>query len=136
MHALSGGEMQRVLLARALVRQPGLLVLDEPTQGMDVAGEQDLYRFLESLRTEWHMGLLLVSHDLHFVMETTDRVICLNHHVCCSGTPSAVCSDPEFLTLFGDQVSGFGLYHHHHDHSHHHHHLHPTDHSHNTKRVK
>ena len=121
MDALSGGEMQRVLLARALVRRPNLLVLDEPAQGMDVAGERDLHQFLEALRSEWWMGVLLVSHDLHFVMATTDRVVCLNRHVCCSGTPSAVCVDPEFLSLFGEQVSGFGIYQHRHDHAHHRH---------------
>lgn len=116
--SLSGGETQRVLLARALIRSPDLLVLDEPAQGMDVVGEKALHHFLESLRQDRAMGLLLVSHDLHFVMATTDRVICLNHHVCCSGTPTSVCSDPEFLALFGEQVKGFGLYQHNHDHQH------------------
>ena len=101
--ALSGGERQRVLLARALVRQPNLLVLDEPTQGMDVGWEKMMYDFLAALRQEQQMGLLLVSHDLHFVMAATDRVICLNQHICCSGTPLAVRSNPEFLALFPDQ---------------------------------
>lgn len=126
---LSGGEMQRVLLARALACRPNLLVLDEPAQGMDVAGEKGLYRFLESLRQEQGMGLLLVSHDLRFVMAATNRVICLNRHICCSGTPLAVSSDPEFLALFpsqdglgvapfGADLDGFGLYQHCHDHQH------------------
>ena len=125
---LSGGEMQRVLLARALVRRPNLLVLDEPTQGMDVAWEKTLYDFLEFLSQEENMGLLLVSHDLRFVMAATDRVICLNQHICCSGTPLAVRSDPEFLALFpahdaqgamplGDDFATFGLYQHAHDHT-------------------
>ena len=128
---LSGGEMQRVLLARALARRPNLLVLDEPAQGMDVAGEKLLFEFLEFLRRERNMGLLLVSHNLHFVMAATDRVICLNHHICCSGTPLAVCSDPEFLALFpsrtkrdtspfGADLDGFGLYQHQHSHDHQH----------------
>ena len=131
---LSGGEMQRVLLARALVRSPNLLVLDEPTQGMDITGEKGLYEFLEFLRQEYGMGLLLVSHDLRFVMAATDHVICLNHHICCSGTPLAVSTDPEFLALFpaqdglkpdglnvalfGTDLDGFGLYQHNHDHQH------------------
>ena len=101
--ALSGGEMQRVLLARALVRCPNLLVLDEPTQGMDVAWEKLLYDFLEFLCQEEEVGLLMVSHDLRFVMAATDRVICLNQHICCSGTPFAVRSDPEFIALFPAQ---------------------------------
>ena len=118
MAALSGGETQRVLLARALIRGPNLLVLDEPAQGMDVAGEHALHNFLEHLCRDRAMGLLLVSHDLHFVMAATHRVICLNRHVCCSGTPTTVRSNPAFHTLFGEQVSGFGLYQHHHDHKH------------------
>ncbi|MBF0125793.1 MAG: metal ABC transporter ATP-binding protein [Magnetococcales bacterium] len=116
MHGLSGGETQRVLLARALSRRPNLLVLDEPAQGMDMAGEQQLYAFIEQLRQEEGLAALLVSHNLHFVMAGADHVVCLNRHVCCSGTPTAVCATPEFQLLFGEKVPGLGYYQHHHDH--------------------
>ena len=116
---LSGGELQRVVLARALVRSPGLLVLDEPVRGVDYAGEAELYTLIGRLRTERGFGVLLVSHDLHVVMAQSDRVICLNRHVCCSGVPQSVAQHPEYARLFGPQAArAFGLYHHHHDHSH------------------
>ncbi|MBF0339939.1 MAG: metal ABC transporter ATP-binding protein [Magnetococcales bacterium] len=118
MHGLSGGETQRVLLARALSRNPDLLVLDEPAQGLDLAGEEQLHGFLEELRRERGVAALLVSHNLHFVMASANRVICLNRHVCCSGSPTAVRATPEFKLLFGDKVPGVGYYQHHHDHSH------------------
>ncbi len=128
---LSGGEWQRVLLARALLRRPQLLVLDEPAQGVDVGGQVDLYKLIQRLRQELGCGVLMISHDLHVVMANTDTVVCLNQHVCCHGQPEHVSTDPAFLQLFGPEVaSGLALYTHHHDHHHdvhgsvvqHHHH--------------
>ena len=117
--SLSGGEFQRVLLARAIVRAPELLVLDEPVQGVDFNGEIALYKLIEDIRTRLNCGILLISHDLHVVMATTDHVICLNGHVCCSGTPASVASSKEFKSLFGDHAaSGLALYEHKHDHEH------------------
>jgi len=98
---LSGGELQRVLLARALLRNPDLLVLDEPAQGVDVHGQTELYRLLGDLRTRRGCSILMVSHDLHLVMAATDLVVCLNHHVCCTGTPENISHNPDFLSLFG-----------------------------------
>ncbi len=116
---LSGGELQRVLIARALLRNPQLLVLDEPVQGVDFAGEAELYALISSLRTERGMGVLLVSHDLHVVMAQSDRVICLNKHICCSGVPGSVAQHPEYVRLFGAQAArSLGLYTHVHDHKH------------------
>jgi zinc transport system ATP-binding protein len=117
---LSGGEMQRVLLARALLRDPELLVLDEPVRGVDVAGQAELFALIRRIRDRHGCGILLVSHDLHLVMAATDRVVCLNRHVCCSGLPEAVQSDPAYRALFGAATDGFALYAHHHDHSHDH----------------
>jgi len=116
--ALSGGEWQRVLLARALLRQPDLLVLDEPVQGVDVAGQAELYDLIRRIRDRRHCGILLVSHDLHFVMAAADRVVCLNRHVCCSGTPGAVARDPAYGALFGPAAEAVALYAHRHDHRH------------------
>jgi zinc transport system ATP-binding protein len=116
---LSGGELQRVVLARALIRSPDLLVLDEPVRGVDYAGEAELYTLISRLRAERGFGVLLVSHDLHVVMAQSDRVVCINRHVCCSGVPQSVAQHPEYARLFGPQAArAFGLYHHHHDHSH------------------
>ena len=98
---LSGGELQRVVLARALVGSPGVLVLDEPVRGIDYAGEAELYTLIGRLRSERGFGVLLVSHDLHVVMAQSDRVICLNRHVCCSGVPQSVAQHPEYARLFG-----------------------------------
>lgn len=118
-HALSGGEWQRVLLARALLQQPDLLVLDEPMQGVDLTGQEELYRLLADIPGRYHCGILMVSHDLHLVMAATDRVVCLNGHVCCAGHPESVSSHPEYLKLFGWQGSqGLAVYSHHHDHRH------------------
>ena len=116
---LSGGELQRVVLARALVGSPGVLVLDEPVRGIDYAGEAELYALIVRLRSERGFGVLLVSHDLHVVMAQSDRVICLNRHVCCSGVPQSVAQHPEYARLFGPQVArALALYQHHHDHRH------------------
>jgi zinc transport system ATP-binding protein len=116
---LSGGELQRVVLARALIRSPDLLVLDEPARAVDYAGEAELYTLIGRLRTERGFGVLLVSHDLHVVMAQSDRVICLNRHVCCSGVPHSVAQHPEYARLFGPQAAhAFGVYQHRHDHSH------------------
>jgi len=101
---LSGGEMQRVLLARALIRDPELLVLDEPVQGVDVHGQMELYQLISRIRDQRGCAVMMVSHDLHLVMAATDRVLCLNRHICCSGTPEAVTSDPAYLELFGPQA--------------------------------
>ena len=117
--SLSGGEMRRVLLARAMAHQPELLVLDEPTAGVDVGGQADLYGIIEGLRTRHGCAVLLISHDLHLVMASTDRVVCLNRHVCCTGTPQDVAEHPEYLTLFGSHHKAqLALYTHHHDHHH------------------
>lgn len=116
---LSGGEFQRVLLARALLRNPDLLVLDEPAQGVDLQGQQALYRLLAQLRDEQGFAILMVSHDLHFVMAQTDQVLCLNQHVCCSGTAESVASHPEYLALFDTgNVDNIAVYTHKHDHQH------------------
>ena len=116
--AISGGERQRVLLARALLRHPDLLVLDEPSAGVDVTGLGRLYRLIARLRDERGFGVLLVSHDLHIVMAESDTVVCLNRHVCCSGRPESIRQHPEYLALFGAEVPGLAVYHHDHDHAH------------------
>jgi len=119
LQGISGGEMQRVLLARALLREPELLVLDEPVQGVDVAGQAELYSLITRLRDRHGCGVLMVSHDLHLVMSTTDQVVCLNRHVCCSGHPEQVSNDPAFVELFGKKsAQSLAVYHHHHDHAH------------------
>lgn len=117
--AISGGELQRVVLARALLRRPNLLVLDEPVRGVDYAGEAELYTLIGKLRSARGFGVLLVSHDLHVVMAASDRVVCLNRHVCCSGVPTTVAQHPEYTRLFGaDAARAFAVYEHHHDHRH------------------
>ena len=119
MHVLSGGELQRVLLARALLGDPQLLVLDEGAQNLDVSGQLAFYKLLERIYDERRLAILMVSHDLHLVMASTRRVICLFHHVCCSGRPREVARDPEFISLFGDDVAKMlAVYHHEHDHAH------------------
>jgi zinc transport system ATP-binding protein len=117
---LSGGELQRVLLARALMRDPDLLVLDEPVQGVDVAGQAEIFALIRRIRDTRQTAILLVSHDLHLVMAKTDKVICLNRHVCCSGHPDEVMRDPAYRALFGEAADAFALYTHHHDHGHDH----------------
>ncbi len=117
--SISGGEFQRVLLARALMRQPQLLVLDEPAQGVDMMGQGVLYEKIAQLKNEYGFGVLMVSHDLHIVMRQTDQVLCLNQHVCCSGRPEDVSQHPAYQSLFGDlPTSGLAVYTHHHDHQH------------------
>ena len=119
MSKLSGGEFQRVLLARAILRAPEFLVLDEPVQGVDFNGEIALYRLIEDIRNKLNCGVLLISHDLHVVMSKTDRVICLNGHICCHGTPASVASSDEFKSLFGTHAApDLALYEHKHDHEH------------------
>jgi len=116
---LSGGEFQRVLFARAAIRKPDLLVLDEPVQGVDFAGEIALYDLIRQVRDTTGAGLLLISHDLHVVMAGTDTVICLNGHVCCRGTPDLVAKSPEYLKLFGARAAEtIAIYSHRHDHVH------------------
>lgn len=117
--AISGGEMQRVLLARALLREPELLVLDEPIQGVDLNGQYELYDLISGLRQRRGCGILMVSHELHLVMATTDHVLCLNRHVCCSGHPDHVARDPAYLELFGlNGARHLAIYHHRHNHRH------------------
>ena len=119
MSNLSGGEFQRVMLSRAILSSPEFLVLDEPVQGVDFNGELALYKIIEDIRNRLDCGILLISHDLHVVMSATDRVVCLNGHVCCSGTPAAVASSDEFKSLFGERAaSSLALYKHRHDHEH------------------
>jgi len=115
---ISGGEFQRVLLARALLRKPDLLVLDEPAQGVDINGQQQLYQLISSIRDQLGCGVLMVSHDLHLVMAATDQVLCLNTHICCQGHPEDVSKHPEYLKLFGSSLDGLAVYTHHHDHTH------------------
>lgn len=100
---ISGGELQRVLLARALLREPDLLVLDEPIQGVDITGQYELYELIAHLRKQRGCGILMVSHDLHLVMSATDYVVCLNQHICCSGHPETVSQHPAYLHLFGSR---------------------------------
>ncbi|RLQ88423.1 zinc ABC transporter ATP-binding protein ZnuC [Notoacmeibacter ruber] len=119
MRGLSGGEMQRVLIARALSMKPQLLVLDEPAQGVDMAGAVAIYDLIAAARRRLGCGVLLVSHDLHLVMAQTDRVLCLNGHICCEGTPEAVSEMPEYRALFsGKAPRGLAVYRHQHDHQH------------------
>lgn len=132
MAGLSGGQFQRVMLARALLNHPDLLILDEATQGLDQPGSADFYRQIEQVRQDIGCAVLMVSHELHVVMAASDRVVCLNGHVCCHGTPEHVASAPEYRALFGTGTHGaLALYRHEHDHGHDHEHAH--DHDHDTK---
>ncbi|WP_281992298.1 metal ABC transporter ATP-binding protein [Sulfitobacter geojensis] len=131
MAALSGGQFQRVLLARALLGRPDILILDEATQGLDQPGAAAFYRQIEQVRRELNLAVLMVSHDLHVVMAASDRVLCLNGHICCEGTPETVADAPEYRALFGDGTQGtLALYRHQHDHAHHHDHDHDHSHEH------
>jgi len=112
---VSGGEMQRILLARALIREPQLLVLDEPVQGVDLQGQTEIYDYINKIRNEYGCGILMVSHDLHIVMKHTDEVLCINQHMCCSGHPQNVSKSTEFQALFGDLSESLAFYEHHHN---------------------
>jgi zinc transport system ATP-binding protein len=128
---LSGGQFQRVLLARALLNTPDILILDEATQGLDQPGSAAFYRQIEDVRRDMGCAVLMVSHDLHVVMAASDRVLCLNGHVCCEGTPEIVADAPEYRALFGTGTQGaLALYRHEHTHSHDHGHDHAHDHAH------
>ena len=130
MSQLSGGQLQRVLLARALVAKPRLLLLDEPTAGLDQPGSAAFYRLIDDVRRDTGCAVLMISHELHVVMAASDRVICLNGHVCCHGTPEHVSSAPEYQALFGTGTGGaLALYRHDHDHRHDHDGACGTDHS-------
>ncbi|WP_018699567.1 metal ABC transporter ATP-binding protein [Amorphus coralli] len=119
MSALSGGQFQRVLLSRALLSKPDILMLDEPTQSLDQPGTAAFYRLIETVRQEVGCAVLMVSHDLHVVMSASDRVLCINGHVCCEGTPTVVSAAPEYRALFGSGTQGaFALYQHEHNHHH------------------
>lgn len=116
---VSGGEMQRILLARAIIGKPDLLVLDEPVQGVDVIGQEAIYALISNLKSQFNCGILMISHDLHLVMSETDKVVCLNGHVCCSGAPEHVQNTPEYQALVGNTVGrGISFYKHNHDHTH------------------
>jgi len=118
-HSLSEGELKRVLLARTTLGNPDLIVLDEPTAGVDVTGEVRMYELISELRSRLQCAVLLVSHDLHLVMSQTDQVLCLNQHLCCSGQPESVSRHPEYLALFGQPAAdSIAVYTHHHDHVH------------------
>jgi zinc transport system ATP-binding protein len=118
---LSGGQFQRVLLARALIGKPDLLLLDEATQGLDQRGSASFYKQIETVRQNTGCAVLMISHELHVVMSASDRVVCLNGHVCCEGTPAVVASAPEYRALFGSGTGGaLALYRHEHDHGHDH----------------
>jgi zinc transport system ATP-binding protein len=117
--ALSGGEFQRVSLARALIAQPQFLMLDEPVQGVDYSGEAQLYALIGEIREKRGCGILLISHDLHIVLGASDRVVCLNRHICCEGVPETVAAHPEYVRMFGREAGrAVGIYRHHHDHEH------------------
>jgi zinc transport system ATP-binding protein len=123
LHQISGGQMQKTLLARALMNNPEILVLDEPTSNMDISAQAEFYDLIEAISKQEHCAILLISHDLHIVMQKTNQVICVNHHICCEGSPESINSHPEYLSLFSqrgklDKVNNIAIYPHHHDHQH------------------
>ena len=121
---LSGGEMQRVLLARSLLNNPDLLILDEPAQNLDISGQLNFYKLIQEIYSKRDISILMVSHDLHLVMVSTKKVLCLYKHICCSGEPQQIAKDPEFLSMFGkDMANMMSIYQHSHDHNHDHSHL-------------
>jgi zinc transport system ATP-binding protein len=116
---ISGGEMQRLMLARSLLFNPELLVLDEPIQGVDITGQAEFYNLIEKLRKTRNIAIIMISHDLYMVMKTTDHVLCLNRHICCQGTPEDISKHPSYIKLFGnDALKALAVYSHHHDHLH------------------
>lgn len=116
---LSGGERQKLLLARALLGAPDLLVLDEPMQGIDLHGQEELYSLLYDLQRQQDISIFLVSHDLHIVMSESNHIMCLNKHLCCSGSSEEIQSNPEFLKMFGlESAAHLAIYTHRHDHHH------------------
>jgi len=118
---LSGGEIQRVLLARSLIDSPDLLILDEPTQNLDLGGQLSMYKVIEKIHKNYGCSVVVVSHDLHLVMSNTSKVICLYHHICCSGKPDKIRKDPKFIEIFGEEtVDSIAVYNHHHNHQHNH----------------
>ncbi|PIR39677.1 MAG: zinc ABC transporter ATP-binding protein ZnuC [Alphaproteobacteria bacterium CG11_big_fil_rev_8_21_14_0_20_39_49] len=118
-HDISGGEMQRVMLARAVLLHPDLLILDEPTQGLDINGQAEFYNLISHIRDEIGCGIIMVSHDLHMVMASTDKVVCINQHICCEGTPEDINEHPEYIALFGKKnAENVAIYTHNHDHVH------------------
>lgn len=119
LHQISGGQMQKTLLAKALMNNPDILVLDEPTSNMDISAQGEFYDLLEEIRKKQHCAILLISHDLHIVMQKTNQVICVNHHICCEGNPESINNHPEYLSLFGHhKIDNIAIYPHHHDHQH------------------
>ena len=120
---LSGGEMQRVLLARSLLNNPDLLILDEPAQNLDISGQLNFYKLIQEIYSKRDISILMISHDLHLVMVSTKKVLCLYKHICCSGAPQQIAKDPEFLSMFGkDMANMMSIYQHSHDHDHDHDH--------------
>ena len=121
---LSGGEMQRVLLARSLLNNPDLLILDEPAQNLDISGQLNFYKLIQEIYSKRDISILMISHDLHLVMVSTKKVLCLYKHICCSGAPQQIAKDPEFLSMFGkDMANMMSIYQHSHDHNHDHNYL-------------
>ncbi len=116
-HDLSGGQLQKILFLHSIINKPDLLVLDEPTQYMDVSAIEEFYQIIDEIRKDNNCAILLISHDLHMVMQKTDLVFCVNRHICCHGTPESINQHPEYLSLFGNR-SALGIYQHHHDHKH------------------
>ena len=116
-HDLSGGQLQKVLFLRSIINKPDLLVLDEPTQYMDISATEEFYQIIDEIRKNNNCAILLVSHDLYMVMQKTDMVFCINHHICCHGTPELINQHPEYISLFGNR-SEVAIYQHHHDHKH------------------
>ena len=118
-HEISGGELQKVSMLRALIQNPEILVLDEPTQFMDIAAQGEFYQLIDEIREQKHCAVLMISHDLHMVMQKTNQVICVNHHICCHGNPESISEHPEYLSLFGkNKIDNIAIYSHHHDHKH------------------
>jgi len=118
-HKISGGELQKALLVKTLINNPDILVLDEPTQYMDIAAQAEFYQVIEEIREQKNCAILIISHDLHIVMQKTNQVVCINRHICCEGSPESINNHPEYLSLFGkDKIDNITIYSHHHDHKH------------------